>query len=417
MFDALTRFLKRQKPNFRMLILRDFFWLAIGTRPRSSSQIQGYQSLFLTRLGASPLDIGFINSLLSLVAMVFSVPAGWFIDRMRNMTTVYQVSSGLGLFHYLALAFAQSVPGVLLATVWKTLTDRVILPAKTILDVDALPNLDRVTGLSIHRTITAIGGVIGPILVAAILTAFGGLDTAESYRPLFLFQGIMTGVIVLLLWTKLDDVLFDRTESRYGILRSFTVLFQGSPAIQLFFMKDIVQTFFTLMVTPFLGIYQVDIKLATAVILGAMGAGEMIVDVFLSLPIGGVITRFGRRRMAYLGHLVGFAARCVLFLTPRGHPEFLILYSLLGSVEGCLYLGWDAFTQEIIPQTMRGRYLGIRAVTVGVIGMIAPIIGGLIWNINPDLLWWINALHWLVIAFPFLILLMEKYSREQARTG
>jgi hypothetical protein len=115
------------------------------------------------------------------------------------MTSVYLVSSGLGLFHYLVLAFAQSVPDVLLATMWKTVADRVILPAKTILDVDALPNLDHVTGLFIHRTITAVGGIIGPIVVAAILTAFGGLDTAESYQPLFLFQGVMNGVIVLLL--------------------------------------------------------------------------------------------------------------------------------------------------------------------------------------------------------------------------
>jgi hypothetical protein len=61
-FDALTHFLKRQKPNFKMLILRDFIWLAIGTRPRVSPQIQGYQSLFLARLGASPLDIGFLAS-------------------------------------------------------------------------------------------------------------------------------------------------------------------------------------------------------------------------------------------------------------------------------------------------------------------------------------------------------------------
>jgi MFS family permease len=78
-------------------------------------------------------------------------------------------------------------------------------------------------------------------------------------------------------------------------------------------------------------------------------------------------------------------------------------------VEGCLYLGWDAFAQEIIPQNMRGRYLGIRAVTVGVIGMFAPIIGGLIWNLNSDFLWWINALQWLLIAFPFLVILMEKF--------
>jgi MFS family permease len=408
-FNDLKLFLNQQKTNFKIIILRDFLLLTAGTRPRASTQIQGYESLFLKRLGASPLDIGLINSMISLVTMFFSVPAGWLIDRMTNMKRMYLTSSGFGLFHYLALAIAQSVPGVLIVTAWKTITDRLTLPAKTILDIDALPNRDRVTGLSVHRTITALGGVIGPIIVAYVLTASGGLDNVDSYRHLFLFQWIMNGGILLILWTKLNDVLFDRAEKLQGLRHSFASLFRGSTALKLFFVKDIVQNFFALMVTPFIGIYQVDVKLATAVILGAMGAGEMIVDVFLSIPIGGVIARFGRRRMAYLGHLVGFIARCVLFLTPRTHPEFLILYSLLGSVEGCLYLGWDAFAQEIIPQNMRGRYLGIRAVTVGVIGMFAPIIGGLIWNLNSDFLWWINALQWLLIAFPFLVILMEKF--------
>ncbi len=409
MFDDLKLFLKQQKPNFKMMILRDFLLHTAGTRPRASMQVQGYESLFLKRLGATPLDIGLINSTISLVTMFFSIPAGWVIDRMTNMKRMYLTSSGLGLFHYLGLALTHSAPGFLIVTVWKTITDQLTLPAKTILDIDTLQNRDRVIGLSIHRTITALGGVVGPIITAYILTTSGGLDNVDSYRPLFLFQWIMNGILLLILWITLDDVLFDRVEMVQGFRHSFTLLFQGSTALKLFFMKDVVQNFFALMVTPFIGIYQVDYKLATAVILGVMGASEMIVDVFLSIPIGSVITRFGRRRIAYLGHLVGFIARCILFLTPRTHPEFLILYSLLGSIEGCLYLGWDAFTQEIIPQNMRGRYLGIRAITVGVIGMFAPIIGGFIWSLNVDFLWWINALQWLLIAFPFLVILMQKY--------
>lgn len=249
MFNDLKLFLNQQKTNFKIIILRDFLLLTAGTRPRASTQIQGYESLFLKRLGASPLDIGLINSMISLVTMFFSVPAGWLIDRMTNMKRMYLTSSGFGLFHYLALAIAQSVPGVLIVTAWKTITDRLTLPAKTILDIDALPNRDRVTGLSVHRTITALGGVIGPIIVAYVLTASGGLDNVDSYRHLFLFQWIMNGGILLILWTKLNDVLFDRAEKLQGLRHSFASLFRGSTALKLFFVKDIVQNFFALMVT------------------------------------------------------------------------------------------------------------------------------------------------------------------------
>jgi MFS family permease len=285
------------------------------------------------------------------------------------------------------------------------------MPAKTVLDIDSLSNYDRVRGLSIHRTITAVGGIGGPIIAAIILTSFGGLDNVDSFRFLFLFQFAINVVIFLILWRKLDDVIFDREDDGAGVFQSFYSIFQGSSALKLFFVKDVIQSFFGLMVRPFLGIYQVDVKLVTAFIIGYMGAGEMLVDVFLSLPMGGVISRFGRRKIAYIGHLIGLLARCILFLTPTSHPEFLILYSLLGSVEGCMYLGWDAFTHEVVPQEVRGKYLGIRAVIVGVIGVFAPLLGGVIWNLNPDYLWWINALQWGLVAFPLMIVLMEKYSR------
>ncbi|MEE8322471.1 MAG: MFS transporter, partial [Candidatus Bathyarchaeia archaeon] len=204
--------------------------------------------------------------------------------------------------------------------------------------------------------------------------------------------------------------LFDRHDGGTGVLKSFFSIFQGSSALKLFFVKDVIQSFFGLMVRPFLGIYQVDVKLVTAFIIGYMGAGEMLVDVFLSLPMGGVISRFGRRKIAYIGHLIGLGARCILFLTPSSHPEFLILYSILGSVEGCMYLGWDAFTHEVVPQAVRGKYLGMRAVIVGIIGVIAPLLGGIIWSINPNYLWWINAIQWALVAFPLMVVLMEKYS-------
>jgi MFS family permease len=410
LFDDVFAFLKRQKKNFKTIIVRDFLILTSGRRSQLRAQVVGYESIFLKRLGASSIEIGLINSLMSLISILFSVPAGWLTDRVKNIKKIYVASSGLGLINYLAMALASTWPLFTVVNFWRTITDRLNMPAKTILDIDSLSNEDRVRGLSLHRTITAVGGIGGPIIAAYILTSFGGLNNVDSFRYLFLFQFVINAVVFIILWRKLDDVIFDRDDDGAGVLQSFYSIFQGSSALKLFFVKDVIQSFFGLMVRPFLGIYQVDVKLVTAFIIGYMGAGEMLVDVFLSLPMGGVISRFGRRKIAYIGHLIGLLARCILFLTPTSHPEFLILYSLLGSVEGCMYLGWDAFTHEVVPQEVRGKYLGVRAIVVGVIGVIAPLLGGVIWELNPDYLWWINALQWALVAFPLMIVLMEKYS-------
>ncbi len=393
-----------------MIIVRDFLILASGRRTQLRVQVVGYESIFLKRLGASSFEIGLINSVMSLVSILFSVPSGWLTDRVKNIKKMYVLSSGLGIINYLAMALTSSWPIYTVVNFWRTITDRLNMPAKTILDIDSLSNIDRVRGLSVHRTITAVGGIGGPIFAAYILTSFGGLNNVDSFRYLFLFQFVINAVIFLVMWRKLDDVLFDRDDGGTGVLKSFFSIFQGSSALKLFFVKDVIQSFFGLMVRPFLGIYQVDVKLVTAFIIGYMGAGEMFVDVFLSLPMGGVISRFGRRKIAYIGHLIGLVARCILFLTPSSHPEFLILYSILGSVEGCMYLGWDAFTHEVVPQAVRGKYLGMRAVIVGIIGVIAPLLGGIIWSINPNYLWWINAIQWALVAFPLMVVLMEKYS-------
>lgn len=393
-----------------MIIVRDFLILASGRRTQLRVQVVGYESIFLKRLGASSIEIGLINSVMSLVSILFSVPSGWLTDRVKNIKKMYVLSSGLGIINYLAMALTSSWPIYTIVNFWRTITDRLNMPAKTILDIDSLSNIDRVRGLSVHRTITAVGGIGGPIFAAYILTSFGGLNNVDSFRYLFLFQFVINAVIFLVMWRKLDDVLFDRDDGGTGVLKSFFSIFQGSSALKLFFVKDVIQSFFGLMVRPFLGIYQVDVKLVTAFIIGYMGAGEMLVDVFLSLPMGGVISRFGRRKIAYIGHLIGLVARCILFLTPSSHPEFLILYSILGSVEGCMYLGWDAFTHEVVPQAVRGKYLGMRAVIVGIIGVIAPLLGGIIWSINPNYLWWINAIQWALVAFPLMVVLMEKYS-------
>ena len=72
----------------------------------------------------------------------------------------------------------------------------------------------------------------------------------------------------------------------------------------------------------------------------------------------------------------------------------------------------DAYSQEAIPQKVRGSYMGLKNLIAGLIGIASPVIGGYIWDINPDLLFWISVAQWSLIAFPILVILMERYSSD-----
>ena len=174
-----------------------------------------------------------------------------------------------------------------------------------------------------------------------------------------------------------------------------------------------VSTMFVLgMVRPFISIYQVDVKMASIFIFAWIGVAEPAVDVFFSIPAARIVERYGRKKTSYVGHIIGILARAILVLTPVTIPQLLIGYSLLGSIEGCLYLGFDAYGQEIIPQEIRGKWMGVRNMILGIIGIFTPVLGGLVWNISPDYLMWLPVIQWAFLAFPIMIILMEKYSSD-----
>ena len=126
------------------------------------------------------------------------------------------------------------------------------------------------------------------------------------------------------------------------------------------------------------------------------------------MPMANLTDRVGRRKIAYLSQIV-FAA-CVLaaVLTPPAHPEFLLVYSLLSGIGSTMEVGWNAFIQEYIPLELRGRWSGVSTMATALMGIPAPIIGGLIWDVNPDYLWWIGFVYYLLLAIPLMMRIPER---------
>ena len=407
----MAAFWKRQKANFKVLITRDSLRMFSGRKIVGRTRaVVGYESIFLSRLGANSIQIGIVSGAMSLLNVLFAVPAGTIIDRVKNVKNLYLMSFAFGLPNLLLLALAPNWLAFLLIMLGQTIVLTIQMPTKTIIDIDAISDEDRVTGLSIHRMITAIAGVGSPLLLAYIINYYGGLGSANAIRPIFLLQFVSEIIIFIVLYTKLENVLIEKKVGRESLVEGLKLILAGPVPLKLILVRDVATMFVMGMSNPFRGIYQVDVKMASVFIFGWIGVAEPAIDILLSIPAGKLIEKYGRRKVGYAGHIVGIIARLLLVLTPRSFPELLIIMTALGSLEGCLYLGFDAYGQEIIPQDIRGKWMGVLAVITGVIGVVAPVIGGYIWKINPDYLFWLNVIQWTFVAFPIMIILIEKYS-------
>ena len=405
----MKKFWHTQKTNYRLMIARDSLTMFSGRRPMERG-MGGYDGIFLSRLGASALQIGYVNGIIGLLNVLLAIPSGWLIDRSSDIRRLYFASFALSLPALLALYFTSDWRMYLAVMMIYTLSLSIRFPSQLIMNIDSMEDSSRVSGLGFHRTITAMAGVASPMIIAYAVNYFGGLESADSIRPLFLIF-FAVDVVILYIVTRYTEPVHIKREARStNILDGVKAVINSPTPLKLLLVSEITTVFAMLMVGPFRGIYQVDVKMASIFIFGWIGVAEPAIDIFFSIPLANLVERYGRRKTAYVGHVFGILARLVLVITPVTLPQMLVMVSVLGSFEGCLYVGMDAYSQEAIPQRVRGSYMGLKNLIVGVTGVLSPIIGGYIWELNPDLLFWMPVAQWGLIAFPILVILMERYS-------
>jgi len=409
LIDGMKKFWRSQKTNYRLMIARDSLTMFSGRRPMERG-MGGYDGIFLSRLGASALQIGYVNGVIGFLNMLLAVPSGWLIDRSSDIRRLYFASFALSLPALLALYFTSDWRMYLVVMIIYTMSISIRFPSQLIMNIDSMEDSSRVSGLGFHRTITAMAGVASPMIIAYAVNYFGGLESADSIRPLFLIF-FAVDILILYIVTRYPEPVHIIREARStNILDGVKAVINSPTPLKLLLISEITTVFAMLMVGPFRGIYQVDVKMASIFIFGWIGVAEPAIDIFFSIPLANLVERYGRRKTAYVGHVFGILARLVLVITPVTLPQMLVMVSVLGSFEGCLYVGMDAYGQEAIPQRVRGSYMGLKNLIVGVTGVLSPIIGGYIWELNPDLLFWMPVAQWSLIAFPILVVLMERYS-------
>ena len=154
--------------------------------------VQQYQSIYLIALGANSVQVGLVNSLAGVGTTLTALPSGWAIDRYGLKKTFYfgTIFMAVGsLLYGLATNWLYTIPAMFIFT----LAARVNQTSCPVVCGSSLVNEDRAVGMQLCDSLAAISGIVAPMVGAAVIAAYGGMNT-EGIRPIFFLQ---LGVVVV----------------------------------------------------------------------------------------------------------------------------------------------------------------------------------------------------------------------------
>ncbi len=380
---GLIHFVRRQRKPFKVNLAKNIiqnFSLALTDQ---------YQSIYITALGANPIKLGYVNSIGGVAGAVASIPIGWLADRFGIRRVLL---SALPLMALGSVIFALSTSWEItaIALLVSVLSFRMAMTVCPMICGSTLRDEERVMGMQLCDTLSALPRLAAPMAAAYIITISGGLN-AEGIRPLYWLRGIGLLVAALIIYLYFTNPMEPRGEAETpNIVKDLQRVFREGRMVKRWIVF-LILSILPFYLYPYFPLYAKDVKGADQYILALMNTASTLIVVLLSLPTGGLADRFGRRRMILSMMPLYCASLLLLIYAPS--PEYLILAGLLNGFNTLIAVTQGAITVELIPRELLGSWFGVLGLLRGLVGVLAPLIGGYLWEaLSP------SAVFYLILA-------------------
>jgi MFS family permease len=385
LYQRTIGFVQRQTHDFKLMLLRRALH---GVASGLSTQ---YNSIYATLLGADPVQLGSLQSVGNAIGALAALPAGWFIDHgraSRSLQKVFLLGTAILAASRVLYFVAPHWAWLYAAVILYYLGIRITCTACTVTCAAELPNEERAAGRGLCRTISSPVAIVTPLLAAWLISQAGGMSVG-GIRPLYMIQVVIFVGIFILLLTQLSgsQVSSSSSGSRH-ILSSFLQIFkQGPDVARLMLVMGFMELPWTL-AQPFMPVYAHEFKGANEFMLGGISMAITIVPMLTSIALGRLADRYGRKRLLFAIAPLAYAGNLCLVFAPvsgAGAWVFLLLYGILFGFNSISMALASSMTAEIVPKEEMGRWIGMVSLFRGLLGIPAPLIGGLIWeHIGPE---------------------------------
>lgn len=245
-----------------------------------------------------------------------------------------------------------------------------------------------------------LGAFIGP-MIAVVLLLFWSIDLRAIFY-LALIPGLLALLMVLLVRERTS-----RQDTKAKIdfsLRRMPAAYRRYLLATLLFGIGNSSNAFLILRTRDLGA-----SLVTTILIYA---AFNLVAALVSYPAGALSDRFGRRNLLltslaiFLAAYLGFALATDLIFAAA-------LFVLYGAYQGMFRAAGKALASDLVPEALRASGIGWYGTTIGLSGVIAGAVGGLLWDhIGHTAVFFYGAAFAMIGAAALLVLVPARRSSE-----
>jgi MFS family permease len=395
--------------NYRILVISWVIMDLAGEMPAPNFQL--YVHDFLGGTGIALGIIGFAG-FLSMAAVAF--PGGYLADKYGRRWLVTTMTFGMAS-SYLLYAFAPTWHFVLLGTIVTSLC-LIYQPALFSMVQDSLPQERRGMGSSIIMLIHGTFNTPGPIIAGLLLLQFG---LEWSMRIIYL--AVTSLFLVAAVWrlrlketvTNAEPIRFRYFLSAYpkSIKESFNVWKVVPRSMLWLLVSQIVLMFGGALTNVINALYAVEVLGIPQAQWWLVFIPLLLTMVVVSIPIGKVVDKFGRKMPLILGLFV-FAAGMTIFIT--GNLFTVMIAMILYGIGNLLFnASLMALSADLVAPENRGKINGFTNFTAYIAVGIGMLLGSYLYaSVFPQLPFLVAIATTIPTLMMVLFLVHEPAKRE-----
>ncbi len=334
-----------------------------------------YLPKYLEYLGAGVLIIGLYGFIEQFVGAVYQYPGGALVDRIgsKNALIIFTFISIVGyVIYFLAPSWEYVLLGTFFVLVWESMSQ----PAIFSLIGDALSRSKRAIGFSVQSILKRIPIVLAPPIGGYLLQLYGfewGMKIGFAVSIIAAFSAIY---VQERFYTEKKRV----SKEKVSLLKLWGVM---DSKLKRLLVSDILARTASYMIKVYIVLYVMNIIGAPPIVYGLMISVQMTTSILSYLPAAKLADIYGRKLFVTLTFL--FFSLFPLALVLVKDQNFLPLAFIVAGFREIGEPARKALIVDLSGEEHRGKVIGLYYLIREFTTMPAPLIGGFLWLISPQL--------------------------------
>jgi MFS family permease len=357
--------------------------------------------IFLTQtLKASGSVVGFVEGIAEATQNIVQGFSGWLSDKLQRRKPIAVAGYVLAAIAKPLIGLATAWPGVLGGRFLDRLGAGARTAPRDALIAASVDERDRGKAFGLEGIGDNAGAFLGPLLAVALLFTLG-LDIRWIFY-LAIIPGLLAVLMILLVEERPTPV---TAKAKIDLsLRQFPKAYWKYLLATALFGIGNSSNSFLILQTRGLGA-----SLETTILIYA---AFNLVAALISYPAGFISDRWGRRNILLVAFLIFFIAYAGFAFT-RSIALIAALFAGYGLYQGIFRSVGKAFAADFVPERLRASGIGWYNTTVGLLGLVASVVAGLLWDhVSHAAVFFYGAVFAVIGSVALLILLPAEQVRR-----